>query len=226
MRGESLPVAIARIKSKPVRTSRRDDAAFWISVLRISFIPQMRYEVEQKHRVDDARGLVARLDARGVRLEPAIVQVDQYFAHPCRDFAQTDEALRIRTAGDCSIVTYKGPKIDATTKTRRELELTLAADDPDGARLADLLRSLGFTPAMIVRKQRRTFRIVWQGRQIEGALDEVDDVGMYLELELVVDDADLAAARQAIAELSDELRLGSTERRSYLELLLEKRSGE
>ena len=44
---------------------------------------------------------------------------------PCRDFAQTDEALRIRTVGDTSFVTYKGPKLDATTKTRRELELPL-----------------------------------------------------------------------------------------------------
>ena len=89
-----------------------------------------------------------------------IVQSDQYFAHPARDFAQTDEALRIRTVGDTSFVTYKGPKLDATSKTRRELELPLAASDPDGSQFAELLAALGFTPVAIVRKQRRKFHII------------------------------------------------------------------
>src|SRR4029079_17138635 len=88
----------------------------------------VQFEVEQKHRVDDTGALTDRLAALGVAIGPPAVQVDQYFAHPCRDFASTDEALRIRTTGGASFVTYKGPKVDKTTKTRREIELPLDRD--------------------------------------------------------------------------------------------------
>src|SRR6476619_4596033 len=115
----------------------------------------MQYEVEQKHRVSDEAALVGRLQERDGHLEKPIEQSDQYFAHPCRDFATTDEALRIRVVGDQSFVTYKGPKIDKTTKTRQEIELPLDPADRDGSRFASLLAALGFTPVAVARKRRR-----------------------------------------------------------------------
>src|SRR6476660_6910682 len=119
----------------------------------------MSYEVEQKHRVPDEAEFVARLQERGANLEKPIEQSDQYYAHPCRDFATTDEALRIRVVGDESFVTYKGPKLDKTTKTRREIELPLDPDDHEGSQFASLLAALGFTPVAVVRKRRRAFRL-------------------------------------------------------------------
>lgn len=181
----------------------------------------MQYEVEQKHRVIDVAVLEAQLTARGIRLEPAIIQTDQYFAHPARDFARTDEALRIRTGGGKSFVTYKGPKLDATTKTRRELELALHPGDADGTRFAELLAALGFKPVATVRKHRRAFKIDHGAYAAEGALDDVDGVGTFVELELAASDENLEEIKRVIAELGEELRLGASERRSYLELLLE-----
>lgn len=181
----------------------------------------MKYEVEQKHRVEDVAALEAQLAARGIRLEPAIIQSDQYFAHPARDFAKTDEALRIRASDGKSFVTYKGPKLDATTKTRRELELPLHSSDADGTRFAELLAALRFKPVATVRKRRRAFKIDHGAHAVEGALDDVDDVGTYVELELPASDQHLEDAKRVIAELAEELRLGPSERRSYLELLLE-----
>src|SRR4051794_18008373 len=102
----------------------------------------MRYEVEQKHRVLDETKLFERLAERGVEIGPPVKQADRYFAHPCRDFSQTDEALRIRTAGDKSYVTFKGPKLDKTTKTRHELELPLDASDAGGLQFTTLLEAL------------------------------------------------------------------------------------
>jgi adenylate cyclase class 2 len=180
----------------------------------------MQLEVEQKHRIKDLAALAARLSKCGVELGEPVQQSDQYFSHPSRDFAKTDEALRIRTVGDKSFVTYKGPKLDATTKTRRELELPLAASDADGSQFAKLLAALRFTPVATVRKQRRKFHVTHQGRDVEGALDEVVGVGSYIELELLADDANLKAAKHTIASLAAELELGPSERRSYLELLL------
>src|SRR3990172_1174758 len=116
----------------------------------------MNLEVEQKHRVVDATSFLRRLAELGARLGPPIVQVDQYLNHPCRDFAQTDEALRIRTVGDATFVTYKGPKLDATSKTRHELELPIAGRPGE---FSDLLTALGFKPVATVEKTRRPFTL-------------------------------------------------------------------
>ena len=62
---------------------------------RVVVVKKMRYEVEQKHRVEDVAALKAKLAEREVTLGPAVEQSDEYFAHPSRDFARTDEALRI-----------------------------------------------------------------------------------------------------------------------------------
>jgi adenylate cyclase class 2 len=183
----------------------------------------MQYEVEQKHCVLDVAALETQLAARGVILQSPVVQSDQYFAHPARDFAKTDEALRIRKSGDKSFVTYKGPKLDATTKTRRELELPLAPNDSDGTRFAELLTALGFKPIATVRKQRRAFRVRQGDYIIEGALDDVDGVGTFVELELPASDQNLDESKQVIRKLAEELQLGPSERRSYLEMLLAKR---
>lgn len=182
----------------------------------------MHFEVEQKHHVDDIESLVSRLADRGARPGPPQVQVDQYFTHPARDFAHTDEALRIRTVSGTSYITYKGPKLDSTTKTRQELELPLESHDVGGRRFATLLSALGFSPLAIVRKQRRTFHIEHEGRTVEGALDEIDGVGVYVELELAVDESDLTLAKTVVASLANQLQLGPSERRSNLEMLLAK----
>jgi adenylate cyclase, class 2 len=176
----------------------------------------VKFEVEQKHRVDDLAALEARLAAWSAKCGEAIEQADQYFAHPCRDFATTDEALRIRSVGDESFVTYKGPKLDATTKTRREIELPLA----DGRQFAELLAAIGFTPVATVRKTRRPFVLERDGQQVHGAIDEVGTLGTFVEFEISVDEAGVEAAKRIIAGVAAELQLGSSERRSYLEMLL------
>ncbi len=180
----------------------------------------MQYEVEQKHRVDDLDSLKAELMAQKVVLGEVIDQTDQYYNHPCRDFAETDEALRIRTMGQQSYVTYKGPKLDSTTKTRQEIELALHADDPSGAKFGNVLAALGFRSVFSVHKRRTPFQMSVEGREVEGALDEVTGVGTFVELELQSDEEGLAEATRLVSILASELRLGPMERRSYLEMLL------
>ncbi len=184
----------------------------------------MHYEVEQKHRVDssDADGLENRLAGYGAMLGEPVDQTDQYFAHPARDFAHTDEALRIRTEGEKSFVTYKGPKIDTTTKTRQEIELPLDPSDADGTKFGELLQVLGFSPVATVLKTRRPFTVHYKGRDVKGALDLVDTLGVFVELELMADESEVEDAKRVIAELADRMNLGASVRRSYLELLLDR----
>jgi adenylate cyclase class 2 len=183
----------------------------------------MQYEVEQKFPVADLGAVAGRLAALGADVAAAEEEVDLYFAHPARDFAATDEALRLRRKGPRGYITYKGPKIDSTTKTRREIELPLAepAGGPSGWR--ELLETLGFRPVAEVRKSRRKAFVSWQSRRVEVSLDAVEKVGTFVELELMAGAEEVAAARAAIAALAGQLGLTEGERRSYLELLLERR---
>jgi adenylate cyclase class 2 len=182
--------------------------------------PTPHFEVEQKFRATDLAALRQKLLALGAALAPPIDQADTYFSHPLRDFAQTDEALRLRRVGEHNWITYKGPKIDATTKTRRELELPLAGGTAAFDQFAQLLGLLGFAPVATVRKRRELASLTWQGRTIEVALDQVNGVGSFIELETSAAESELPAAKGAITSLASELGLTNSERRSYLELLL------
>lgn len=179
----------------------------------------MNYEVEMKFPVADSSALEDRLVKMGAIISSPQTEVDTYFAHPARDFARTDEALRIRRKGRANFLTYKGPKIDATTKTRHEIDLPLPADEETAVAWTGLLGALGFTIVGEVRKSRRKAQIDWQGRNVEGSLDEVNGLGQFAELELVVEPSDIEAAKACILSLAGALGLAGSERRSYLELL-------
>ncbi|MFO0896593.1 MAG: class IV adenylate cyclase [Pirellulales bacterium] len=180
----------------------------------------MHLEVELKFRVADREELLARLGRLGLAWRGTIEQCDLYWAHPARDFAQTDEALRVRTVGEQCWITYKGPKLDALTKTRRELELPLGAGAATLGAWRELLSALGFRPVAEVRKSRRLGLIHWHGREVEVALDTLPTLGSYVEFELSAEQADVDGARQALLALAAALELHESLRTSYLELLL------
>lgn len=180
----------------------------------------MHYEVEQKYAIADVTDFIERLAQAGVTLGSPIAQRDHYFNHPSRDFAATDEALRLRQSGAKSFLTYKGPKIDATTKTRQEIEVPLADGAAEGAEWPALLTALGFRAVASVRKQRRSGQIAREGYVCEVVVDEVEQLGTFCELEISADQNSLEAARRMLQQLALELGLNQAERRSYLELML------
>ncbi len=180
----------------------------------------MHLEVEQKFRVASLAAVRRRVAELGGKFAEPIDQVDTYFAHPSRDFAQTDEALRLRQVGDLTWITYKGPKLDRQTKTRRELELPLPAEPAAFQQFTELLTALGFRPVASVRKRREAAHMRWAGMEVEVALDTVADVGQFVELEISADATSLEMAKGCLTSLAKQAGLSGSERRSYLEMLL------
>ncbi len=115
----------------------------------------MILEVEQKFFLDlpESHWLAWRC-SKSIGSRP-IEQIDRYFNHPARDFGVTDEALRLRSVNGQNWITYKGPKLDQTTKTRRELELPLADGEEWPHEYGELLAALGFRAVREVHKTRR-----------------------------------------------------------------------
>jgi adenylate cyclase class 2 len=182
----------------------------------------MKYEVEQKYPIADLQSVEAKLVQAGADIGPPVVQVDRYFAHPSRDFATTDEALRIRRSGNDVFITYKGPKLDRETKTRREIELPLPAGDMAVDQYSELLQAMGFSQVAEVRKQRRQVTLKRAGMSVELVFDDVEQVGEFVEIEVLATEDSLDAAQDCVTNLAFELGLLGGERRSYLEMLLEK----
>lgn len=183
------------------------------------------YEVELKFPLPDPAEVISRLMLLGARKQPAVTQSDLYFNHPARDFAVTNEALRIRTSGDETCVTFKGPLVDTQTKTRREIEVGLESGATAAAEFRDLLELLGFRPVRTVTKQRTPYLLDWQQRKFEVVVDEVTDLGTFVEIETLANEAERDLARDAILSLAARLGLSGAERRSYLSLLLAKNGG-
>lgn len=171
-------------------------------------------EIEVKCPVADLGQVEDRLKALGGSFEREVVQKDEYLSHPCREFAVTDEALRLRTETSGVVLHYKGPKLDSMTKTREELSMSV----PDPGAIRMILSRLGFRPLARVEKVRRCYRL--QG--VEVCLDQVSGLGGFVELE--VQDLPLEVGRGMIERSMELLGLETMERRSYLELLLEERS--
>jgi len=192
------------------------------------------YEVEIKvpADVDTVRD---RLREAGAERVDARRQRDAYYDAPHRDFAETDEALRVRSetplsdgigslteessaatpTAETTKLTYKGPLLDEGSKTRAEHETAV----DDGEAMAGVLSGLGFEPAAVVEKRRE----FWSFAGFTVTLDSVDGVGEFVEIEREVDDEDMIeATRDEALEALDRLGLDgdSQIRTSYLGLLL------
>jgi len=196
------------------------------------------YEVELKLRADHDAVRAALADA-GATPDRRLRQVDTYYDAPHRAFAETDEALRLReetrgaglsespgepdaadpaegTSAATTRLTYKGPLVEAASKTREEHETAVA----DGDDAAAILAGLGFEPAAVVEKDRTFFEV--DGYTV--SLDRVDGLGEFVEVEAeTADRDDVAEVREGAVDVLRGLGLDPDEqiRTSYLGLFLD-----
>lgn len=172
------------------------------------------YEVEAKVALMAPGALRERLQANGAEPLGTVEQVDTYYAHPGRDFAATDEALRIRRVGDRIELTYKGPREDGPesasggpTKSREEHNVAVEGE------MGTVLERLGFKPVAVLRKRRESYRLP----TVAVCLDEVEGLGRFCEVEAR---AGVADPQGEVERALTALGLAGAERysASYLEL--------
>jgi adenylate cyclase class 2 len=179
------------------------------------------YEVEVKiaiNNYDDMEKRILEVGAKKINRE---VQIDSYYGHPCKSFQDTDEALRVRyrqpiegekldSSRGLVELTYKGPKVDSTTKTRIEASVTL----DNAAEMTSILENLGFKPVATVTKKRQFFDLP----SITLSIDDVEDVGLFMELESIAEAKDVDQAKENIFTLMKKMGLDPSQsiRESYL----------
>ncbi|HJH29726.1 MAG TPA: class IV adenylate cyclase [Methanosarcinaceae archaeon] len=171
-------------------------------------------EIEVKARADHERigELITGLGARAIGVEH---HCDTYYNAPHRDFSITDEALRIRIVNGRAVLTYKGKKLDAVSKTREEFET-----DVDATIMRNILLSLGFVESGVVKKTRAVFEF----ENFTICLDSVDGLGEFIEVETMVEsESDVELHRARVFGFMEKLGIGQGDsiRVSYLEMLID-----
>lgn len=136
-------------------------------------------EIEAKLKVDSLQEVEQKLRAISAEFVAEQVQSDYHFDDADGTLARGDKCLRLRrqTTGrqERYFLTYKGPKEKSSVKKRREIEVEVS----DGESVRNLLASLGYRGAIVVQKNRR----LWRVGDCEVALDRLDLLGEYVEIE-------------------------------------------
>jgi len=190
-------------------------------------------EIEMKFRVKDALSYEASLQTTlGVKLGAPVLESDVFFTNAALGFPNEGKSLRVRRSGDLLVTTFKGPRLDSTTKTREEIELRLLPERCEDVMIEktrdDWIRfyeRLGFRSFGKVEKTRRRGRTILEGREFEITLDRVESLGYFAEIETLAPKSEFEDARTSVLALANALGLRDSVTKSYLALTLEASTG-
>jgi len=184
------------------------------------------FEVEIKFRVENISELEDKLQQfGGTGFGESATEFDRFFQHPCRNYAETDECLRLRNrlfsdgTSEHSL-TYKGPKIDVSTKTRQEIEIPV--NEPE--HWEGFLTALGFYQTASFHKLRRRQRVTVNHRHVDVVLDVLpalpESSRNFVEMEIMATEDEIDECRKTILDIAEQLGLSDPIRDSYLQLVL------
>ncbi|MFX1495995.1 MAG: class IV adenylate cyclase [Promethearchaeota archaeon] len=193
-------------------------------------------EVEIKVAISNPKLILTKVKELNGKYIMSLNHEDTYYNMPngLRNFKETDEALRIRKVIEFNkykadksylikgYITYKGQKIDQTTKTREEIEIEI----DDFKSMKSMLLHLGFKEIITVKKERELYEFWFKNNKIELLLDFLPLLNQnFIETEIIINDKKNINKTKEI--MFDFLKLfGVTEkesiRESYLELITKK----
>ena len=189
---------------------------------------EIKLPLRRQEKTEETGRIAEVLCSMGFRKAARFRQRDTYFDNETGEIRRGGKALRIRETEDLirGVVTaelnFKGPRMDQVSMTRQELE-TEVGQAETGRRI---LAALGFSPVLPeVVKERTEYR----REEITAALDRVEDLGDFLELEILADEeTENGKVLQKLEELLGELgyQMGDTVTRSYLSMLQQGRRTE
>ena len=169
-------------------------------------------EVEVKIPIENIEKIKQKLLETGFIYQKTVVETDTYFTSAHYDMRKTEnlDTGEVKAQLNC-----KGPKLDQVSMTRKETEIDIY--EPE--KMEDILKELEFYPASCRVKKTRGYYIK---DHMTAAADKVENLGNFLELEIIVaKEEERAGGLDMIYELMRMLGCEKTEtvRDSYLSML-------
>ena len=193
-------------------------------------------EVEIKVKISDPELMKKGFKEKQGIYKFSLTHEDTYFNMPdgLRDFKKTDEAIRLRKSikfikgnkGEEQekeiFFTYKGKKIDNSTKTREEIDLRIE----DFGKMMRILRILGFKEVLSVKKERELFTFDYKNYSIEALIDYLPILNQhFIEVEYLTDSLEkIEEIKEVLFDFLSlfNIKKGDSLQKSYLELVSEK----
>ena len=181
-------------------------------------------EVEVKLKIDNRTSVEEQLKDHGFCLHKRVKETDTYFDGGLYGIKKSGQALRVRktvdymTGVEKSELNFKGAKIDTVSMARLELETEVENGDV----AMKILEVIGFHKA-----EPRVIKERWlmSRDDLHACLDEVEGLGSFLELEIMVEEESVReeALKKIETILHDlDLSLSESTTLSYLCMLLKK----
>lgn len=174
-------------------------------------------EVEIKVKIDDINTCISTFLDKGFVREAYVEEKDTYYTSDFYDFKEKDEALRVRESKDLisgkitSSLTYKGQKLDDVSMSRNEIETFVE----NISVVKTVFEQIGLRSVHPVEK----IRIELKKGNVTACIDDVKDLGAFLELEILVKNENMREA--ALKDIEETLKsiglnMNATIRKSYL----------
>lgn len=183
-------------------------------------------EAELKARVHTPETVLRLLEERATGR--AEVYRDTYYDDAGGGLEAKDQELRVRTVhgpqDTRTVLTFKDAKVDEASGSKPEHETGVA----DAAAVHAMLRGLGYVPVIAFEKRCRNYEFEARGRQMLATLVRVPEAdGTFLELETLVDEAEVSAALADVRGVLEELGIheGDLTRELYTDAVAARRAG-
>ena len=177
----------------------------------VNRVAAMAKEFELKLRGLDQDALRRALAAGGWSNAGTVLEVNHILDTPDGRLRAAGAALRVRevtslagAAPADATVTFKGPREPGVEKVREEIETAAA----DAAALLGIFERIDLRERLRYQKRRET----WRRDDVEVVIDELPQLGGFVEIE--------APTREAVRAIQRELHLedATIEQRGYVEL--------
>jgi adenylate cyclase, class 2 len=131
---------------------------------------------------------------------------DTYYDWPGHQLTGAGRELRVRRIvaanGERSVLTYKGPAVDAASGSKPEHESVVS----DPTAVEAMLRGLGLVPFVSLEKQCTNYRFTARGRDMLATVVRVPELdGTFVELETMTGHDGMAGALAAVRAVLEQL---------------------
>lgn len=145
-------------------------------------------EIEDSYILNDDYDVDFYINKNNFKFVDTTYETDTYYVDKKGTFIDKRICLRTRKTNDEKLeLTYKPETNDETEKYgKKEVNISLCIDD--GKDINFILNELGYNKYIEFTKKRTTYTKYYDGAEYNIMIDEINEVGRFIELEIITDE--------------------------------------